>query len=89
MKSNSQISDQEELHKLGLKLKDLRMAKGFTDLNKFAQENNLDCSQYRKYEEGTADITISMLFYVLNIFNLSMNDFFNEDIPNKDEPFGR
>jgi len=33
MKSNSQIGDQEALHNLGLKLKDLPRARGFTDLN--------------------------------------------------------
>jgi len=82
MAKNSLLNNEEEFKKIGLRLKYLRKSKGFTSPDKFAYENNLNRSQYGKYEAGSANITIGTLINILNCFNVSMSDFFNEDYDN-------
>jgi len=79
MASNSLLNNGEEFKKIGLRLKSLRKSKGYTSPDKFAYENNLNRSQYGKYEAGNANITIGTLINILNCFNVSMSEFFNED----------
>ncbi|MFC3563269.1 helix-turn-helix domain-containing protein [Pedobacter jamesrossensis] len=77
-KSNILISE-KELKKIGLRLKSLRKSKGFTSPDKFSYENNLNRSQYGKYEAGNTNITIGTLINILNCFSMSLSEFFNDD----------
>ena len=70
---------EKELKKIGVRLKGLRKAKGYSNPDKFAYEHNLNRSQYGKYEAGTTNITIGTLITILNNFGLTMNEFFNDE----------
>ncbi len=73
------LISEKELRKIGLRLKSLRKSNGYTSPDKFSYENNLNRSQYGKYEAGSANITIGTLINILNCFGISLSEFFNED----------
>lgn len=76
MKNNSISGYEKDLEKIGLKLKEIRIAKGFTDLDKFAHENNINGELYNKYEAGTTDITMGNLILILSALNVKISEFF-------------
>jgi transcriptional regulator with XRE-family HTH domain len=82
MANRNLLTNEKELKKIGLKLKSLRKAKGYTSPDKFAYENNLNRSQYGKYEAGSTNITIGTLINILNCFGVNLSEFFNEDYEN-------
>lgn len=65
---------------IGRKLKRLRERKGFATSSAFAEEFDLPCRQYRKMEEGTANLTFKSLMKVLKIYQLSLEDFLCDDL---------
>jgi transcriptional regulator with XRE-family HTH domain len=73
------LTSEKELKKIGLRLKNLRKASGYSSPDKFSYENNLNRSQYGKYEAGSNNITIGTLVNILNCFGISLSDFFNND----------
>jgi transcriptional regulator with XRE-family HTH domain len=73
------LTSEKELKKIGLRLKNLRKSSGYTSPDKFSYENNLNRSQYGKYEAGSTNITIGSLVNILNCFGISLSDFFNND----------
>jgi transcriptional regulator with XRE-family HTH domain len=75
----SLLVTEKELKKIGMRLKGLRKAKGYSNPDKFAYEHNLNRSQYGKYEAGTTNITIATLINILNHFDMALNDFFNDE----------
>lgn len=79
MAKGNLLTSEKELKKIGLRLKSLRKSKGFTSPDKFSYENNLNRSQYGKYEAGNTNITIGTLINILNCFSVSLSEFFNED----------
>lgn len=79
MAKSNLLTSEKELKKIGLRLKGLRKSKGFTSPDKFSYENNLNRSQYGKYEAGNANITIGTLINILNCFGVSLSEFFDED----------
>ena len=76
------LTNEKELKKIGLRLKSLRKSKGYTSPDTFSYENNLNRSQYGKYEAGSANITIGTLINILNCFGVSLSQFFNEEYEN-------
>jgi len=82
MANRNLLTSEKELKKIGLRLKNLRKSNGYTSPDKFSYENNLNRSQYGKYEAGNANITISTLINILNCFGVSLSEFFNEDYDN-------
>lgn len=62
---------------LGKRIRALRKAKGFTNADFFAYENDIDRSQYGKYERGM-DMTFSSILRLADAFNISLKDFFEE-----------
>jgi transcriptional regulator with XRE-family HTH domain len=52
---------------------------GYTNPDKFSYEHNLNRSQYGKYEAGSTNLTIGTLITILNCFNISLSEFFNEE----------
>ena len=71
------LTSEKELKKIGLRLKALRKSKGYTSPDKFSYENNLNRSQYGKYEAGNTNITIGTLISILNCFGVSLSEFFD------------
>ena len=63
------------LEKIGQKLKDLRIKKGYTSYEQFAFDNNLARSGYGDHENGK-NMTLVSLIRLLDIHEISLNDFF-------------
>ena len=57
------------------KLKELRIAKGYTSYENFAWDNELPRVQYWRMEKGT-NFTIKTLLKILKVHNLSLKEFF-------------
>lgn len=66
---------QEELKKIGLHLKELRIAKGYTNYENFAFEHDIPRAQYGRYEKGQ-DMRVSSLLKVLKAFDTTPGEFF-------------
>ncbi|PHN07824.1 helix-turn-helix domain-containing protein [Flavilitoribacter nigricans] len=62
---------------VGERLKALRKAKGYSNYEQFAYENNIGRAQYGRYEKGS-DLRLSSLFRVLQAMDISPADFFAE-----------
>ena len=82
MAKGNLLTSEKEFRKIGLRLKTLRKSKGYKSPDKFSYENNLNRSQYGKYETGNTNITIGTLINILNCFGVSLSEFFNEDYNN-------
>ena len=68
---------EKQLIKLGKRLKQLRIEKGYTNYEQFAFDHRLPRAQYGRYEKGQ-DLRFSSLVKVLNALNISLKDFFSE-----------
>jgi transcriptional regulator with XRE-family HTH domain len=66
------------LKKVGERMRQIRLKKGFTNYENFAFENNLGRSQYGKYENGTEDLRLSSLYKVIKSMNMTFEEFFSE-----------
>jgi len=67
---------QRVIQKIGKRLKELRLERGHSSYEIFAFENEIDRSQYGKYERG-ADLRISTLVKLLLALDISIEDFFS------------
>ena len=61
--------------KIAEKIKQLRLAKGYTSYEKFAWENDINRVQYWRIEKG-GNITLASLLKVLDIHKISLKEFF-------------
>jgi predicted transcriptional regulator len=59
------------------KLKKIRIEKGFSSYENFAYENDLPRVQYWRMEKGT-NFTIKNLLRILEIHNITIEDFFKD-----------
>ena len=59
------------------KIKELRIKKGYSSHENFAWDNNLNRVQYWRIEKGS-NITLKTLISILNIHQISLNDFFRD-----------
>ncbi len=66
-----------EKKRLGDRIKQLRLAKGYTSYEIFAFENNINRAQFGRYERGE-DLRYSSLLKVLQALGISSKDFFSE-----------
>lgn len=73
----SDFSKEEVLKKLGKRIKEIRIAQGFTSYEYFAYEKNISRAQYGRYEKGE-DLRFSTLAKVIHAFGMTMNEFFSE-----------
>lgn len=65
----------DELVKIGQKLKELRIEKGYTNYENFAYEHDIPRAQYGRYEKGQ-DMRVSSLLKVLMALEISPAEFF-------------
>ncbi|RLJ31165.1 helix-turn-helix transcriptional regulator [Chryseobacterium indologenes] len=67
----------EVLQKLGKRIKQIRIAKGYSSYEYFAYEHNISRAQYGRYEKGE-DLRFSTLAKVIHAFGMTMDEFFSE-----------
>lgn len=63
--------------KIGERMKEIRIAKGYKNYEKFAYDNNIPRAQYGRYERGS-DLKLSSLMKVLDGFDMSLEEFFSK-----------
>jgi transcriptional regulator with XRE-family HTH domain len=61
---------------IGSRLAELRVKKGFSTIREFTQKYDLPEIQYWRMEKGKANITLKSLVRILQIHNLTMQEFF-------------
>ncbi len=74
---DNKLLKEEKLKKLGKRLKELRIAKGYSSYEYFAYEHNISRAQYGRYEKGE-DLRFSTLVKVISAFGMTMAEFFSE-----------
>lgn len=65
------------MQQLAERIKALRIAKGYTNYERFAYENDLPRAQYGRYENGE-DLRFSSLVKVVKAFGMTLEEFFGE-----------
>ncbi|MEO0505798.1 MAG: helix-turn-helix transcriptional regulator [Bacteroidota bacterium] len=68
---------EEQLERLGKRMRELRISKGFTNYEQFAFEHELPRAQYGRYEQGQ-DLRFSSLIKVVKAFDMTLEAFFAE-----------
>ena len=76
-KQKDEAQFEDLLSKIGMKLKQMRIKKGYTSYEMFAWENKLSRIQYWKMERGT-NCTLKSLSRVLEIHHLTIDQFFKD-----------
>jgi transcriptional regulator with XRE-family HTH domain len=71
-----------ELEKLGNRIRQLRIEKGYTSYEYFAYENNISIAQFGRYEKGE-DMRYSSLLKVAQSFNMTLEEFFSKGFENE------
>jgi hypothetical protein len=72
-----QLDANQELKKLGSRIKELRIKNGYSSYEKFAFDNDISRAQVGRYEQGK-DIQFSTLIRVCNALGVSLEEFFSE-----------
>lgn len=75
--TNQEKDIQEILKQIGKRLRQVRKAKGYSNYEFFAYDNNISRSQYNRYENG-GDFHMSSLLKILLAHNMSVTEFFSE-----------
>lgn len=68
---------EQELVKLGDRIKQLRIKKGYTSYEIFAFENGINRAQFGRYERGE-DLRYSSLLKVIRALGVTQREFFSE-----------
>jgi transcriptional regulator with XRE-family HTH domain len=74
------LTDEEKelISKLGQRIKELRIKKGYTNYEHFAYEHGISRTQYGSYETGE-NMKFLTLVKVLKGLDVSLSEFFSED----------
>ena len=72
-----ELNTEDELKKLGERIKALRIARGYTSYEYFAYEHGISRAQFGRYEQGQ-DLRFSSLVRIVNAFGISLQEFFSE-----------
>lgn len=70
-----------EVELLALRIKELRVKKGYTNYEFFAYDNGIPRAQYGRYEKGE-DLRFSSLIKVLKALEISPKEFFSKGFEN-------
>lgn len=68
-------NNQKVYERIGNHIKQLRVAAGYTNAEKFAFENDITRSQYANWEKGQ-DMKISSILRIIAIHDLTLKEFF-------------
>jgi len=63
--------------KLGKRIRELRIEKGYSSHETFAYDIDISRSQYWRYENGS-DLKLSSLLILTNAFNITLAEFFSK-----------
>jgi transcriptional regulator with XRE-family HTH domain len=75
-KSKTSLKNTDQyLKKLGDRIKQLRVEKGYTSYEYFAYDHNISRAQFGRYEKGQ-DLRVSSLIKVANALGISLSEFF-------------
>jgi transcriptional regulator with XRE-family HTH domain len=66
-----------DIKKLAVRIKSLRVSKGYTNADFFAYENNISRALYSRWERGE-DMRFSSLMKVIKAFEMTPEEFFRE-----------
>lgn len=70
------------LKKLGNRIRELRISKGYSSYEYFAYDHNISRAQFGRYERGE-DLRFSTLVKIIEAFNMTLEEFFSEGFGNK------
>ncbi|MHB8261014.1 MAG: helix-turn-helix domain-containing protein [Bacteroidia bacterium] len=71
------LSDENALKRLGERIKELRIERGYTSYEYFAYEHEISRAQFGRYERGE-DLRFSSLLRVTNALGISLEEFFSK-----------
>ena len=71
------LDTEEQLQKLGARIKSLRIQRGYTSYEYFAYEHEISRAQFGRYEQGQ-DLRVSSLIKIVNAFGMTLQEFFSE-----------
>ncbi|MBX2985159.1 MAG: XRE family transcriptional regulator [Bacteroidia bacterium] len=71
------VSDKETLEKIGQKIKNLRLGKGYRSYETFAVAHDIDRKYYWSIEKGR-NISLVYLKRILDIHELTFEEFFKD-----------
>ena len=77
MRENEDKLPNEDLVKLGNRIKALRIKKGYTSYEYFAYEHNISRAQFGRYEKGE-DLRYTSLLKVVRALDMTLEEFFSE-----------
>lgn len=66
---------QQSLERLGARIKELRLARGYTNYETFAYKHDLPRAQYGRYEKGS-DLRFTSLIKVIEALGVTPEEFF-------------
>ena len=72
-----ELNTEEELQKLGERIKSLRIKKGYSSYEYFAYDHGISRAQFGRYEQGQ-DLRYSSLVRIVNAFGMTLPEFFSE-----------
>lgn len=72
-----ELNTVDQLLKLGERIKELRIKKGYSSYEYFAYDHNISRAQFGRYEKGQ-DLRFSSLVRVANAFDMTLSEFFSE-----------
>ncbi len=73
----TEFSKDSVLKKLGKRIKEIRISKGYTSYEYFAYEHNISRAQFGRYERGE-DLRFSTLAKIIAAFGMTFEEFFSE-----------
>ena len=65
------------LKKLGERIRQIRISKGYTSYEYFAYDNKISRAQFGRYERGE-DLRFSTLVRIIEAFDMTLEEFFKE-----------
>ncbi|MCW3074511.1 MAG: helix-turn-helix domain protein [Flaviaesturariibacter sp.] len=71
------LNDEEQLRKIGARIKQLRQSAGYDSGEKFAFEHDIPRAQYSRYEKGE-NMRLTSFMKVLSALKVSYVDFFSK-----------
>lgn len=72
-----ELNTEDQLQKLGQRIKALRIERGYTSYEYFAYDHGFSRAQFGRYEKGQ-DLRFSSLVRIANAFEMTLHDFFKE-----------
>lgn len=71
------LDSEEVLQKMGKRIRELRIKKGYSNLDIFAYDHGFARAQYGRYENGE-DLRLTTLIRLVNAFEITLEEFFAE-----------